>query len=267
MKPTDAGMWARWEPCCGGRIVLVESEYLAAAMAPPERWPGTGSVKRGPKAPPKDVRDTRIAELERETRRLQRKLTQAETNHWHPKKSCHAAGDPSAERGRRRARLRKRQRHSQWMWEPPRHAEHSESLVRRCIARQPPPTVVRIPRASHRALSDVERQEVLDLLHSQRFVDSGPRTGCRSPTGRRALSVFGAHDVSKSWMRMKRFANGGTNAVIRPIPDRSCWPRVRIRCGVGILQAQGAAEVDLLLPVRDSRHFQSPGCGLDGGRL
>ena len=40
---------------------------------------GTGSVKRGPKAPPKDVRDTRIAELERETRRLQRKLTQAET--------------------------------------------------------------------------------------------------------------------------------------------------------------------------------------------
>ena len=37
------------------------------------------------------------------------------------------------------------------------------SLYRR---RQPPPTVVRIPRASHRALSDVERQEVLDLLHS-----------------------------------------------------------------------------------------------------
>ena len=37
-----------------------------------------------------------------------------------------------------------------------------------------PPTVVRIPRASHRALSDVERQEVLDLLHSQRFVDQAP---------------------------------------------------------------------------------------------
>ena len=45
------------------------------------------------------------------------------------------------------------------------------SLYRR---RQPPPTVVRIPRASHRALSDVERQEVLDLLHSQRFVDQAP---------------------------------------------------------------------------------------------
>jgi len=40
---------------------------------------GAVSVKRGPKARPKDVRDKRIAELERETRRLQRKLTQAET--------------------------------------------------------------------------------------------------------------------------------------------------------------------------------------------
>ena len=61
-----------------GRIVLVESEYLAAQGAA-GALAGTGSVKRGPKAPPKDVRDTRIAELERETRRLQRKLTQAET--------------------------------------------------------------------------------------------------------------------------------------------------------------------------------------------
>ena len=40
---------------------------------------GTGLVKRGPKAQPKDVRDKRIAELERETRQLKRKLAQAET--------------------------------------------------------------------------------------------------------------------------------------------------------------------------------------------
>ena len=40
---------------------------------------GTGSVKRGRKAQPKDPRDKRIAELERETRRLQAKLEQAET--------------------------------------------------------------------------------------------------------------------------------------------------------------------------------------------
>ena len=40
---------------------------------------GTGSVKRGPKARPKDIRDKRIAELERETRQLKRKLSQAKT--------------------------------------------------------------------------------------------------------------------------------------------------------------------------------------------
>lgn len=40
---------------------------------------GTGGAKRGPKAKPRDVRDKRIAELERETRQLKRKLSQAET--------------------------------------------------------------------------------------------------------------------------------------------------------------------------------------------
>ena len=55
---------------------------------------GTGSVKRGPKAPPKDVRDTRIAELERETRRLQRKLTQAETIIGIQKKVATLLGTP-----------------------------------------------------------------------------------------------------------------------------------------------------------------------------
>ena len=40
---------------------------------------GTGSVKRGRKARPIDGRDKRIAELERETRRLESRLEQAET--------------------------------------------------------------------------------------------------------------------------------------------------------------------------------------------
>ena len=38
-----------------------------------------GSAKRGRKAQPKDGRDKRIAELEGEAQRLQRKLEQAET--------------------------------------------------------------------------------------------------------------------------------------------------------------------------------------------
>ena len=40
--------------------------------------------------------------------------------------------------------------------------------------RHPPPTPRRAPRPSHRALSDIERQDVLDLLHSERFVDQAP---------------------------------------------------------------------------------------------
>ena len=44
------------------------------------------------------------------------------------------------------------------------------SLYRR---RQPAPKVP-TPRRSHRALSEAERQEVLDLLHSERFVDQAP---------------------------------------------------------------------------------------------
>ena len=40
---------------------------------------GQGSAKRGRKAQSKDGRDKRIAELEREAQRLQRKLEQAET--------------------------------------------------------------------------------------------------------------------------------------------------------------------------------------------
>lgn len=45
------------------------------------------------------------------------------------------------------------------------------SLYRR---RKPPPTVEPTPRPSHRALSECERQEVLDLLHTERFVDQAP---------------------------------------------------------------------------------------------
>ena len=165
----EVGALLRREGLYSSSLSTWRRQGAAGALA------GTGSVKRGPKAPPKDVRDTRIAELERETRRLQRKLTQAENDHWHPKKSCHAAGDPSAERGRRRARLMEAA--ETFSVDVGTAAScrafgvARSSLYRR---RQPPPTVVRIPRASHRALSDVERQEVLDLLHSQRFVDQAP---------------------------------------------------------------------------------------------
>ena len=69
----EVGALLRREGLYSSSLSTWRRQGAAGALA------GTGSVKRGPKAPPKDVRDTRIAELERETRRLQRKLTQAET--------------------------------------------------------------------------------------------------------------------------------------------------------------------------------------------
>ena len=68
----EVGALLRREGLYSSSLSTWRRQGAAGALA------GTGSVKRGPKAPPKDVRDTRIAELERETRRLQRKLTQLE---------------------------------------------------------------------------------------------------------------------------------------------------------------------------------------------
>ena len=60
----------------GGRV-FVEPEHLAGQHDAGE-LAGRGA-NRGPKAQPKDPRDKRIAQLARETRRLERKLEQAET--------------------------------------------------------------------------------------------------------------------------------------------------------------------------------------------
>jgi transposase-like protein len=54
---------------------------------------GAGA-KRGPKAEPKDPRDKRIAQLEGETRRLERKLEQAETVIAIQKKGASLLGIP-----------------------------------------------------------------------------------------------------------------------------------------------------------------------------
>ena len=59
---------------------------------------------------------------------------------------------------------------------------------------EPAPDPIR--RRSHRSLSEVERQEVLDLLHGDRFVDQAPAQVAAAPAGRGPLSVFPTNDVS-----------------------------------------------------------------------
>ena len=72
-KAGEVGALLRREGLYSSSLSAWRRECAAGDLA------GTGLVKRGPKAQPKDVRDKRIAELERETRQLKRKLAQAET--------------------------------------------------------------------------------------------------------------------------------------------------------------------------------------------
>jgi len=71
-KPGELGALLRREGVYSSSLSAWRRQMDAGDLA------GTGA-KRGPKAQPKDPRDKRIAQLEGETRRLKRKLEQAET--------------------------------------------------------------------------------------------------------------------------------------------------------------------------------------------
>ena len=72
-KPGEVGALLRREGVYSSSLSTWRRQLDAGELA------GVGSVKRGPKAQPIDPRDKRIAELERETRRLEARLGQAET--------------------------------------------------------------------------------------------------------------------------------------------------------------------------------------------
>ena len=72
-KPGELGALLRREGLYSSSLRTWRRQHDAGELA------GMGSAKRGRKAQPKDGRDKRIAELEREAQRLQRKLEQAET--------------------------------------------------------------------------------------------------------------------------------------------------------------------------------------------
>ena len=71
-KPGEVGALLRREGGYSSSLSTWRRQHDAGELA------GRGA-KRGPKAQPKDPRDKRIAQLEQETRRLERKLEQAET--------------------------------------------------------------------------------------------------------------------------------------------------------------------------------------------
>ena len=78
-RRTDARSRASWGRCYAGRDCIPRACAPGGGNTMPGELAGMGSAKRGRKAQPKDGRDKRIAELEREAQRLQRKLEEAET--------------------------------------------------------------------------------------------------------------------------------------------------------------------------------------------
>ena len=130
--------------------------------------------RRGPTPCPVDPR---VTQLEAENRRLQRKLQRAETIITLQKKVAENPGDPPDTPRRRRDRLMQA---IEAVTTPGETAALCQSVrvSRASLYRRrrpaPPATPPRHRARSPRALGATERQAVLDVLHSARFVDQSP---------------------------------------------------------------------------------------------
>ena len=101
-------------------------------------------------------------------------------------------------------------------------------------ARQPRPARVPAPRpAPPRALKVEERQAVLEVLHSERFVDVAPKEVFATLLDERSVPVLVADDVSGPRRTPRKYGSGATSCATRPTPSRSCWRPSPTRCGPG----------------------------------
>ena len=131
--------------------------------------------------------------------------------------------------------------------------------------RPPQPRPPRPRPTPARALSEPERQQVLEVLHSERFVDVSPEETYAT------LLDDGTYLCSTRTMyRILAAHHGG----VRERRDQLTHPAVRqARAAgraaeravvLGRVQAEGPGEVDLVLPVRDPRRVQPLRRRLDG---
>ena len=124
------------------------------------------------------------------------------------------------------------------------------------------------PRApSHRALGEAERGQVLDLLHSERFVDQAPTQVCAAllDEDRYLCSVRTMYRILDANQEVRERRNQRRHPVYQKPELLATGPNEVLDMGYN--EVEGPTEVDLLLPVRDSGYLQPPSRGLDGGRL
>ncbi|MBI5608305.1 MAG: IS3 family transposase [Deltaproteobacteria bacterium] len=134
-------------------------------------------AKRGPKAVPVDERDIEVKQLRREVARLQARLERAEVIIDVQKKVAFAPGDPPTEPELRREKLME----AALQWAPKvgglRVACGALGVPRASLyrgLRGPIHGPKLPPKPQPRALSDGERQAVLNVLNSERFSDKAP---------------------------------------------------------------------------------------------
>ena len=135
------------------------------------------------------------------------------------------------------------------------------------IYRRRRPPELRTPRprpTPARALTAPERQQVLDVLHSERFVDVSPEETWAT------LLDEGTYLCSTRTMyRVLAATTAVSGSGVLSSPTRLCQARVARHTPeravvVGREQAEGSGEVDLVLPVRDPRRVQPLHRRLDG---
>ena len=133
--------------------------------------------------------------------------------------------------------------------------------------RQPARSSTPTPRAaSSRALGLAERQAVLDVLHSERFVDQSPAEVQATLLAGTDVSLLHAHDVSHSRRRggSPGAARPGAASGVRETGARGDGPESDLV--VGYHEAERADPLPVLLAVCDPGSLQSLRRGLDGRR-
>ena len=141
----------------------------------------------------------------------------------------------------------------------------SVGVSRASFSRRQRPAGPPRPRAAPpRSLAPSERQAVLDVLHSDRFVDQSPAEVHATLLDQQTFPLLAAHDVSclGGGRRDARAARSGAASGVRQAGARGHGAQSDLV--VGHHEAEGARGLSVLLALRDPRPVQSLRRRLDG---
>ena len=211
------------------------------------------SRKRGRKA---KAEAPRIKELERENARLQRRLARVDhLDARDPKKSLRAPGDPPEPDRRRRERLIVAAEELAGRIGQTAEACEALGVSRSTLYRRRRPVTSKPKRRPRpqRALDTTERERVLSALHCERFVDKAPAQVWATLLDE-GIYHCSADDVPDS-VEHGEVVSAGTSAASELSEAGARGGSAEPGLVVGHNEAARPGQVDLLLPLRDSRHL------------